>query len=863
MRTSSTFTALLVLALPLAARADGDHPVETDADRKPALATGGRCVIRNVTIHSAVSAPFVGDVLVVDGDIAAVGASGKVPVPEGTLEIDAVGRHLAPGAVDCHSHIAADSINEGTVSISAEVRISDVIDPDDVSIYRALAGGTTTARILHGSANSIGGQHEVLKLKWKRTADELRFPGAPQGIKFALGENVKRSGGGPRGGGDRFPGSRMGVEAVFYRAFSRAREYMAEWDAYEAARKRGEDPAPPRRDVRLDTLAGILRHEILVHSHCYRADEIVMLLRASEHFGFRIATLQHVLEGYKVAKEMADLGVGGSTFSDWWAYKIEAYDAVPQNAALMEEAGVLTSLNSDSAELMRRLYADAAKSVRYAGMDPVRALRLVTLNPAIQLGIGDRVGSIEAGKDADLVLLDADPLSSLARVLWTMVDGEIEFERRDAFGLDANPLPVAALEEPAAGVAHAPAGEVVAIVGATLHPVTAPEIADGTLLIQGGRILALGPGLPVPAGARTIVAQGRHVWPGMISLGSSLGLHEIGSIAVTNDQGDIGGNQPDLRASAAINADSAHLAVTRHNGITRAQTSPQRGGPMLGQSCVIRLAGETWEELVTHDRDMLHLRFPSTGNEAKDKKEGAEVKELRKLLADAREYGRLADLAASGGASPPGYDPRLEALVPYARGEKRVALRADNAQTILFALRFAAEEKLDVVLYGAREGWKVADAIARAKVPVVVGPVIALPSTAYDPYDSAFANAAVLARAGVPIAIMSMDDENERNLPHHAAMAAAFGLPREEAVRAITFHAARVLGLEGELGSLAPGKIADVLVTDGDLLDLRTRMEYVFIDGVQADLSNRQTELYERYRARLARLRAGEMQGGR
>lgn len=938
----------------------GDHPSELDIDRKPKLATGGNCVIRKATIHSAVGPAFVGDVLVQKGKIAAVG---NVTVPAGTLEIDGSGAHLAPGVVDCHSHIAVNgSVNEGTVSISAEVSIADVVEPDDISIYRALAGGVTTARLLHGSANAIGGRDEVIKLKWKRTADELRVVDRPQGIKFALGENPKRSNSGARG--ERFPGSRMGVEAVYYRAFSRAREYAQAWADYEAQKLRGEDPEPPRRDVRLEVLAGILKHDVLVHSHCYRADEILMLLRASQHFGFQIATLQHVLEGYKVAYEMAELGIGGSTFGDWWAYKIEAYDAIPQNAALMEEAGVLSSLNSDSAEMMRRLYQEAAKSVRYAKMDPVHALALVTINSAKQLGLDRRTGSIEAGKDADLVLLTGDPLSSLARVRWTMVDGEIEFERRDAFGLDADPPKVTPLAEgasvPTGGaskpapllrdasrsegangakdaglpgaakvagaskpavapraadsdVVSAPAsaitpgapapqgaqgaadvataiaapiavsgateakssmsaaaatsprtptsgrtpGGVVAITGGTLHPITSPDIEDGVLLLRDGRILALGKGLPIPAGARTIDATGMHVYPGLIALGTNVGLLEIGSIAATDDQSEPGGNQPDVRVSASINADSAHIAVTRFNGITRAETTPQSGGPIRGQSAVLRLMGDTWEELLMLDRNMLHVEFPRTADDAKDKKESEETKELSRLFKEAREYGRLSDLAAAAGTSHPPHDPRLEALSPYARGEKTVALHADNAQTILYALKFAKEEKLRVVLYGASDAWKVVDALAREQVPVVVGPVLRLPSLRSDPYDAPYANAAVLARAGVPFAIMANDRENVRNLPFHAAMAASFGLPHEEALRTITYYPARILGLDRELGSLAAGKIADVLVTDGDLLEITSRVAYVFIDGQQADLTNRQTELYERYRERLHRLQGG------
>jgi imidazolonepropionase-like amidohydrolase len=365
----------------------------------------------------------------------------------------------------------------------------------------------------------------------------------------------------------------MGVEAVFLRAFERAGEYRDAWRQHDAARARGEDPDPPRKDVRLDALAGVLDGRILVHSHCYRQDEILMLLEASQRFGFRIATLQHVLEGYKVAREMAAAGAGGSTFGDWWAYKIEAYDGIPQCAALMDAAGVLASLNSDSAEMMRRLYGEAAKSVRYAGMDRVRALALVTLFPAQQLGIADRVGSIEAGKDADLVLLTGDPLSSLARVEWTMIDGRIEFQRRDAFELAARPAPVAVLED----VASAPPpaeGATIAIAGGTLHPITAPDIENGVLIVRAGRIAALGRGLAIPAGARVIDATGKHVWPALIELGTNVGLLEIGSVPATDDQGEPSGNQPDLRVAASVHSESAHVRVTRSNGI--ADDAPAR-----------------------------------------------------------------------------------------------------------------------------------------------------------------------------------------------------------------------------------------------------------------------------------------------
>ncbi len=842
-------TALLYVALlALGASAQTEHPYETDAMRKPTLSTGGSCVIRDVVIHTAVAPAFRGDVLVLNGVISKVG---EVTAPPGIVELDGAGRHLAPGVVDCHSHMAiARGVNEGTVTISCDCDISDAVDPDDITIYRALAGGVTTARLLHGSANAIGGRHEVIQLKWGRTADELRFPGAREGVKFALGENPKRSNGGRRG--SRFPSTRPGVAAVYHRAFPRAAEYAREWERYQAEVQKGTDPSPPREDIRLNALSGILSGEIPVHSHCYRADGILMLMRASEQFGFKILTLQHVLEGYKVAKEMADLGIGGSTFGDWWSYKLEAFDAIPQNAALMDEAGILSSINSDDDEMVRRMYVEAAKSVRYAGMDPVRALALVTLFPAQQLEIGDKTGSIETGKRADMTLLTGDPLSSLSRVEWTMVEGEIEFERRDTFGFDATPLKPHDIGELGENLPVDPeGGEVVAVVGATLHPVSAAPIEDGTIIIQDGRILALGSELAVPAGARVIMEEGLEVWPGLIAINTAIGLREIAAVRSSMDTDEIGEDHPDLVTSTSLNAESAHIAVTRTNGVTRAQVAPRGSGTMNGKSSVIRMIGATWEELLYVDEDMLHVGFPTVRNSSKKKEEPEAVERMRELFADALEYGRLQDESREAGMPGPAFNPRLESLIPFARGEARVAIHANNAQTILFALRFIKELKLKAVLFGVTEGWKVADAIAAQKVPVVVGPILELPTTDYDPYDAPFANPAVLVQAGVSIAMQTSDDENPRNVAFHAAMAAAYGLPKEDAVRAITLGAAEALGINDELGSLEPGKIADLVITMGDLLEVSAPVRYVFIDGEQVSLENRQSRFYDKYRTRL------------
>jgi imidazolonepropionase-like amidohydrolase len=392
-------------------------------------------VIRNATVMTVTKGTVKGSIVVKDGKIAEVGE--KVMEPAGAIIIDAAGQYVIPGIIDCHSHIAADGgINEGSVSVSSMVDIKDVINPEDIAIYRALAGGVTTANILHGSANSIGGQTLPLKMRWGKTAQEMIFEGAKPGIKFALGENPKRAGNpqGGRGGAGptvqaRYPATRMGVEDTIREAFNEAKAYKAEWDDYNAKVARGEHPIPPRKDLKLEPLKEVLEGKRYVHAHCYRSDEILMLIRVADDYGFKIRTFQHVLEGYKVMNEILAHGAGASTFSDWWSYKVEAFDAIPYNAAMMAKKGIITSVNSDDAELMRHLNTEAAKAMKYGGLSETEALSLVTINPAKQLGIENRVGSIEAGKDADLVIYDKYPLSDFAKVQKVLIDGTVYFDR--------------------------------------------------------------------------------------------------------------------------------------------------------------------------------------------------------------------------------------------------------------------------------------------------------------------------------------------------------------------------------------------------------------------------------------------------
>jgi imidazolonepropionase-like amidohydrolase len=392
--------------------------------------------IKNATIFTVTQGDIEhGSILIKDGKIAAVGAD--LTAPDGATIIDGTGQFVIPGIIDCHSHIAVDgSVNEGGPAVSSMANIADVLNPDDISIYDDLAGGVTVANVLHGSANPIGGQTVVIKLRWGKPASELPFQGALPGIKFALGENPKRSGFSPPPGTERYPATRLGVEEVIRQAFIEATEYKKQWNGYDTRKAAGEQGlVAPRRNEQLEPLVEVMEGKRYVHSHCYRADEILMLMRVAKEFGFKVRTFQHVLEGYKVADEIAASGAGASTFSDWWGYKVEAYDAIPYNAAMMTARGVVVSINSDDAEEARQLNQEAAKSMKFGGMSANDALKMITINPAIQLGIDKRVGSIEVGKDADLVIYNHNPLSVYAVAQKTFIDGQIYFDRqRDIAG---------------------------------------------------------------------------------------------------------------------------------------------------------------------------------------------------------------------------------------------------------------------------------------------------------------------------------------------------------------------------------------------------------------------------------------------
>lgn len=390
-----------------------------------AQAQRNEILIRNATVLTAARGTLQNtDILIQNGKIARIGNDLKAST--NAQIIDATGKFVSPGIIDAHSHTMLDAINEISSSVTSMTNVRDVLNPTDISIYRALAGGVTTANLLHGSANPIGGQNAIVRYKFGRPVEEFPFPGAPTGIKFALGENPKRIGANPAPGQTpRYPITRMGTMEVIRSAFLRARDYKQSWDDFRAKKTK----APPRRNLELEPIVEILEGKRLVHAHGYRSDEHLNLLLLADEFGFKVAVLQHALEAYKIAPEIAKRGTAASIFADSWSYKLEAYDSIPYNAAILWKNGVNVSINSDSDERARRLNLDAAKMMKYGGVPEEEALKMITLNPAKQLGIDKRVGSIEVGKDADLVIWTAHPFSVYSRPEMTMIEGVVFFDR--------------------------------------------------------------------------------------------------------------------------------------------------------------------------------------------------------------------------------------------------------------------------------------------------------------------------------------------------------------------------------------------------------------------------------------------------
>ena len=895
-----------------------DWALENELLRDPGVKTGGSVLLKNAMVLTVSAGDLANtSVLVRDGRIAAIGR--ELEAPAGVKTFDLSGLVIMPGMIDPHSHIALDSVNEGSLSVTCEVRCEDVVRHDDANIFRALTGGTTTVHAMHGSSNPIGGQNVMLKLKYGKPASELIIHDRTRTVKFALGENVKRSGMVERrfGGGNRqrvrrFPGSRMGVETTIRRAFHEGSKYREQRAAYERALELGEDVMPLRRDLRLEALADILDGDIWIHSHCYRADEILRLLQVAEDFGVRIAVLQHVLEGYRIMPEIARHGCGTSTFADWWAYKVEAYGAVPQNAGMMLQYGINATINSDSSDLVRHLNFEAAKCMKYSGLTPNEALRLITLNCARQLGLAERIGSIDVGKDADIAVFDGHPLDTFSKCVMTLIEGEVYFRHRDfdpaASRQPARPIrdflgrsgdsrgnqtaktsggrnvmlaaavhgPVVSLR---AGGTQGTNGDPIAttdasttrfaIINGTVHPIVGDPIPGGAVLIENGKIAAVGTRVTIPADARVIDARGLHVYPGLINAATQVGLSEIGAVGVTVDTAEPGTYQPDVLAVSGLHPHSAMIGVALADGITSALLVPS-SPTIAGQAGLVHLSGWTMPEMRIDANVGLVVNLPSKapkpivkgqqrrrgfgrrrpGADDEDDRTAVELKKIERFFRDAKLYAAAtADARQNGSKAPLESDPRFEAMIPYATGVKPVLFNANSYKQILEVLLFAEQLELKPIIVGGREAWKAADLLAKKQVPVIYEGVFSVPRGTHE-WDSNYRAMAVMHEAGVKFCLGQRSASLAKLLPLAAGFGVAHGLDPDAAIRAVTLSAAEILGVADRYGSLEAGKVADIIITSDHPGQVTNVVKYVFVNGKPVSLENQHTRFARKFASR-------------
>ncbi|WP_257453153.1 amidohydrolase family protein [Archangium lipolyticum] len=843
-------------------------------------------VVRHATVMPA-SGPAIEDgaIAFADGKILAVGRNADVTTPPGAEEVDGTGLYVTPGIIDSHSHLgvyaspdtsSTSDGNEATAPVTAEISAEHGFWPQDPGLRRAVAGGVTSLLVLPGSANLIGGRGFPVKLHFGRSAAEMRFPGAKDGLKMACGENPRRVYGAFQ---RRAPSTRMGNVAGFRQAFSRAREYMEKWDAWE--KKKGKEAGPaPLRDLQQESLVEVMRGNILVQNHCYRADEMAVMLQVADEFGFSIRSFHHALEAYKLRDQLAAKNVAVSTWADWWGFKMEAWDGIPQNAGLVSQAGGRAVIHSDSALGIQRLNQEAGKAMwraRESGI-PIteeEALRWVTLHPAWVMGVEDRTGSLEKGKMADVVLWKNHPLSVYARAQRVWADGVVtydvtsgpldasDFEAGERAGasarLVAQPSAVPALKDAGLDTRCDPMKDAACVRPLEVKAGTCTAFQDvavlsngtwqahASVLVENGKVTRVRTGAldALPAGCRSVEGKGRVLAPGFVDPLTGLGVVEVGAEESSVDDTLRGeaAREP-IRAALRIvdgfNPAAETLPVARLGGVVAAGVIPS-GGLVSGQSAWVTTDGSVRRAPLA-----LHIQLGLSGRDAVSGSRALMLERLREVLFDARAYNtrksefeqnRMRALAASR------LD--LEALQPALAGTMPVVVTANRVSDIRAALALGREFGLKLIIAGGREAWMVAPELAAAKVPVVVQPTQNLPST-FEGLNSRLDSAALLNGAGVKVLISTLGETHMvRTLAQEAGNAVAWGLPYADALRAITSNVTEAFGLEG--GQVAPGQVADLVLWNGDPLDVSSRPLGMWVGGKQVPLTSRQQALFEKY----------------
>ncbi len=778
-----------------------------------------------------------GVIIVQNGKILKVGEN--LPVPAGAKEIKA--EIVIPGLVDMHSHVGLWSApvveensdgNEATDPVTPQVRALDGFNFDDPAIKAAREAGVTTIISRPGSLNVIGGTSVAIKMKnapapemvLKEECDlKMAIEGNPSGYYAEL---------------KRMPSTLMAVYTVARKAFTEAQEYQKSWEKYEKDKKAGRPAIPPRRDLGKETLVRVLKREMPVHIHCYTASEMMTCIRLADEFGFRLS-LGHCDKSYLIVDELAKrkdvyYNVGPAVFDTYYQNALE-FANVP---AILAGAGLKVSLQTDAGTEQQNLRQFASLCVRY-GMKEEDALKAVTINAAEAVDLADRIGSLEAGKDADLVLLDGEPFEFLTSVEKVIIDGRLEYEKEAGTGAERRSFPPSATR-PLTIPAEATAAGRLAIAGGTVYTMAGQPIENGVILVKDGKIEKVGANLTIPAGYAVINARDFVVMPGLVAARSNLGLTSNFRMQTSIDEISTPA-VPEIEVKQAIEPQDVHFQLAHESGLTSALVTPGDLNVIGGQGLAVKTWGQVVDQIIIKDRAVMVFGL---GSKAKRKQQMPSTRMgvaalLRQTLTKAREYKDSRETYEKNKkGTPPARDLSLEALVPVIKGEMPVIIHAERKDDILTALRIADEFKLKIVLDGATDAYKLVDEIKTRGIPVILEEIMRGAGNIEDKDFNNF-NPAILAKAGIPVAFRPKEGLwywpaaglTGGDLLEIAAYACRFGMPEEAALKAVTIEAAKIAGISDRVGSLEPGKDADLIILGGHPLKTASVPEAVFIGG--------------------------------
>jgi imidazolonepropionase-like amidohydrolase len=801
-----------------------------------------------------------GIIIIKNGLIEKVGGADKIKIPDNAKVINCKGKYIMPGIIDTHSHMGVYSWpavrgnadgNELVDPITPHIRAEDAVNLEDPAFKRAVAGGVTTVHIIPGSGNVIAGLGVVIKLRiGAKSIEQLKFKQAIATMKMAIGENPK----GIYGGKGKTPATRMGIFALLRETFEKTKQYQKRWQKYQEKVSKDKKETPPEKNLKYEALAKLLKGEIPVHLHCYRKDGIVNFINLAKQYGINVKALHHALEAYKIADTIAKNNIGVATFVDWWGYKVEAWDATPYALKILSEKGVKVALKSDSADMVQRLYNEAAKAVKY-GVAVNEALKMITIHPAWMLGVEKFVGSIEEGKHADIAIFSSHPLDMYTLCEMTIIDGKIVFDRfknKDFYGgikdykstkstfaenvLKKSRKKLKAIPEDA---------KKIAIKAGVIKTMVSPDIKNGVILIKDGYIEEVGKDIRIPKDYVVLNAKDFVVIPGMIDSSTHIGLIEIGAVAQTRDVHEkTDPITPHMLVVDAINPESKVIEVTRVNGVTTVLVCPEEANLFSGTSALINLDGRSVSEMVVKQKVGIHINLGSTSKGVYPDKIQTRmgiVAVLNETLIKAKEY-----LQKKQSDEPPDYNARYEALIPVLKKQMPVIVRAHRLDDIWTGIRICEKFGLKMILSHATDAYKIADELAKRNIPVILGPVNIQPSVP-ETFGATYENARILYEAGVKIAIQTGGCHNVRNLPYAAGLAVAYGLPEEEALKAITINPAQIFGVEDKVGCIKKGAIANLVIVDGVPLQPLTHIKGVLIKGKFLKMESHHTRLYKRY----------------